>query len=77
MTSLLLTDPSLCIIYVKTTSTISEVSAESKDSCLCFGQVREISRVFELANGELSYVVEMATNLNSLQPHLKALLKKI
>ncbi|KAL6314458.1 hypothetical protein AAG906_025943 [Vitis piasezkii] len=40
-------------------------------------KVTEISRVFELVNGELSYVVQMATNLNSLQPHLKALLKKI
>ncbi|KAF8410949.1 hypothetical protein HHK36_003486 [Tetracentron sinense] len=40
-------------------------------------KVREITRVFEVVNGNLSYVVQMATNLNSLQPHLKALLKKL
>lgn len=40
-------------------------------------KVREISRVFKLVNGELSYVVEMATSLTSLQPHLKASLKKL
>ncbi|KAA8523383.1 hypothetical protein F0562_009806 [Nyssa sinensis] len=40
-------------------------------------KVREITRVFKLLNGELSYVVEMATNLTTLQPHLKALLKKL
>ncbi|XP_059661905.1 peroxynitrite isomerase Rv2717c [Cornus florida] len=40
-------------------------------------KVKEIARVFKLVNGELSYVVEMATHLTSLQPHLKALLKKL
>ncbi|XP_068657590.1 peroxynitrite isomerase Rv2717c [Aristolochia californica] len=40
-------------------------------------KVKEISRVFEMVNGELSYVVQMATNLNHLQPHLKALLRKL
>ncbi|KAL5972504.1 hypothetical protein ACLOJK_039308 [Asimina triloba] len=40
-------------------------------------KVKEITRVFEVVNGELSYVVQMATNLTNLQPHLKALLKKI
>ncbi|KAM3283365.1 peroxynitrite isomerase [Capsicum chacoense] len=40
-------------------------------------KVKEITRVFKLENGELSYVVEMATNLTALQPHLKALLKKL
>ncbi|XP_050230808.1 peroxynitrite isomerase Rv2717c [Mercurialis annua] len=40
-------------------------------------KVKEISRVFEFANGELSYIVQMATNLNNLQPHLKAVLKKV
>nr|XP_043621691.1 UPF0678 fatty acid-binding protein-like protein At1g79260 [Erigeron canadensis] len=40
-------------------------------------KVKEISRVFTLANEELSYVVEMATNLTSRQPHLKASLKKL
>ncbi|EYU33808.1 hypothetical protein ABFS82_08G158800 [Erythranthe guttata] len=40
-------------------------------------KVKEINRVFEMVNGELAYVVEMATNLTSLQTHLKALLKKI
>ena len=40
-------------------------------------KVREISRVFELVNEELSYVVQMATNLNGLHPHLKALLRKL
>ncbi|KAK6934773.1 THAP4-like, heme-binding beta-barrel domain [Dillenia turbinata] len=40
-------------------------------------KVREITRVFEILDGELSYVVQMATNLTSLQPHLKAVLKKL
>ncbi|GER48122.1 fatty acid-binding protein [Striga asiatica] len=40
-------------------------------------KVKEITRVFEIVNGELAYVVEMATNLTSLQTHLKAVLKKI
>ncbi|PIN20043.1 hypothetical protein CDL12_07261 [Handroanthus impetiginosus] len=40
-------------------------------------KVKEINRVFELVDGELTYVVEMATNLTSLQTHLKAALKKI
>lgn len=40
-------------------------------------QVKEITRVFKVVNGELSYVVEMATVITSLQPHLKALLKKV
>ncbi|XP_076892476.1 peroxynitrite isomerase Rv2717c-like [Bidens hawaiensis] len=40
-------------------------------------KVKEITRVFTLVNEELSYVVEMATNLTSLQPHLKASLKKL
>ncbi|GJX07969.1 UPF0678 fatty acid-binding protein-like protein [Tanacetum coccineum] len=39
--------------------------------------VKEISRVFTLVNEELTYVVEMATNLTSRQPHLKASLKKL
>ncbi|KAL8237763.1 hypothetical protein R6Q59_018844 [Mikania micrantha] len=40
-------------------------------------KVKEITRVFTLINEELSYVVEMSTNLNDLQPHLKASLKKL
>ncbi|RWR73039.1 UPF0678 fatty acid-binding protein-like protein isoform X1 [Cinnamomum micranthum f. kanehirae] len=40
-------------------------------------KVKEITRVFEVVNGELSYVVQMATNLTTLRPHLKALLKKL
>ncbi|KAI3753980.1 hypothetical protein L2E82_26047 [Cichorium intybus] len=40
-------------------------------------KVKEISRVFSLVDEELSYVVEMATNLTSRQPHLKASLKKL
>nr|GEU91775.1 hypothetical protein [Tanacetum cinerariifolium] len=40
-------------------------------------KVKEISRVFTLVNEELTYVVEMATNLTSRQPHLKASLKKL
>uniref|UniRef100_A0A5B7BLF2 Putative Calycin-like protein n=1 Tax=Davidia involucrata TaxID=16924 RepID=A0A5B7BLF2_DAVIN len=40
-------------------------------------KVREITRVFKLVDEELSYVVEMATNLTTLQPHLKASLKKL
>lgn len=40
-------------------------------------QVKEITRDFELVNGDLSYVVQMATNLTGIQPHLKALLKKL
>ncbi|GJN18076.1 hypothetical protein PR202_gb05196 [Eleusine coracana subsp. coracana] len=40
-------------------------------------QVKQITRDFQVVDGELSYVVQMATNATSLQPHLKALLKKI
>ncbi|CAA0818514.1 UPF0678 fatty acid-binding protein-like protein [Striga hermonthica] len=40
-------------------------------------KVKEITRVFEMVNGDLVYVVEMATDLTSLQTHLKAVLKKI
>ncbi|KAI3675632.1 hypothetical protein L1987_85223 [Smallanthus sonchifolius] len=40
-------------------------------------KVKEITRVFTLVDEELSYVVEMATNLTDLQPHLKAYLKKL
>ncbi|KAK3165075.1 hypothetical protein QOZ80_1AG0028620 [Eleusine coracana subsp. coracana] len=40
-------------------------------------KVKQITRDFQMVDGELSYVVQMATNATSLQPHLKALLKKI
>ncbi|KAL6206183.1 hypothetical protein ACLB2K_023432 [Fragaria x ananassa] len=40
-------------------------------------KVKEITRVFKLVDEELSYEVQMATNLNSLQPHLKASLKRV
>lgn len=40
-------------------------------------KVKEITREFVVANGTLSYVVQMATHLNSLQPHLKAVLSKL
>ncbi|GFQ07831.1 upf0678 fatty acid-binding protein-like protein at1g79260 [Phtheirospermum japonicum] len=40
-------------------------------------KVKEITRVFEIVNGELAYAVAMATNLTSLQSHLKGVLKKI
>ncbi|XP_065851925.1 peroxynitrite isomerase Rv2717c [Euphorbia lathyris] len=41
-------------------------------------KVKEISRVFEVVNGELCYVVHMATTgLTNLTPHLKAVLKKL
>ncbi|VVA95841.1 unnamed protein product [Arabis nemorensis] len=40
-------------------------------------KVKEISREFELVNGKLSYVVQMSTTTNHLQPHLKAMLDKI
>ena len=40
-------------------------------------KVKEITRVFKLVDGELSYEVQMATHLNSLQPHLKASLKRL
>ncbi|XP_051133819.1 peroxynitrite isomerase Rv2717c [Andrographis paniculata] len=40
-------------------------------------KVKEIHRAFEMVDGELVYVVEMATNLTSLQTHLKAILKKV
>ncbi|KAJ0986107.1 hypothetical protein J5N97_004463 [Dioscorea zingiberensis] len=40
-------------------------------------KVKDITRVFTMQNGELAYVVQMATHLTSLQPHLKALLKKL
>ncbi|CAA7402486.1 unnamed protein product [Spirodela intermedia] len=40
-------------------------------------KVKEITRVFEVTNGELSYIVQMATLLTTLQPHLKATLAKL
>ncbi|XP_030527243.1 peroxynitrite isomerase Rv2717c [Rhodamnia argentea] len=40
-------------------------------------KVKDITRVFNLVDGELSYVVEMATALTGLQPHLKAVLRKV
>ncbi|CAO2183263.1 unnamed protein product [Urochloa humidicola] len=40
-------------------------------------KVKQITRAFQVADGELSYIVQMATITTSLQPHLKALLKKI
>uniref|UniRef100_A0A0E0FR70 THAP4-like heme-binding domain-containing protein n=1 Tax=Oryza nivara TaxID=4536 RepID=A0A0E0FR70_ORYNI len=40
-------------------------------------KVKQITRAFQLVDGELTYVVQMATITTSLQPHLKALLKKI
>lgn len=40
-------------------------------------KVKEITRVFELNGSELRYVIEMATTTNDLQPHLRAMLKKI
>ncbi|XP_034212714.1 UPF0678 fatty acid-binding protein-like protein At1g79260, partial [Prunus dulcis] len=40
-------------------------------------KVREITRVFKLVDEELFYEVKMATNLTSLQPHLKASLQRI
>ncbi|OAY79347.1 UPF0678 fatty acid-binding protein-like protein At1g79260 [Ananas comosus] len=40
-------------------------------------KVKEITRNFKVVDGELSYVVQMATTMTSLQPHLKALLRKI
>ncbi|KAF5468781.1 hypothetical protein F2P56_012907 [Juglans regia] len=40
-------------------------------------KVKEITRVFRLIGGDLSYEVEMATNSTSLQPHLRASLKKL
>ncbi|KAF5728137.1 hypothetical protein HS088_TW21G00301 [Tripterygium wilfordii] len=40
-------------------------------------KVKEITRIFELVNGELTYVVQMATNITALEPHLKAVLKKL
>nr|POE93873.1 upf0678 fatty acid-binding protein-like protein [Quercus suber] len=40
-------------------------------------KVEKITRVFQLIGGDLSYVLQMATNATSLQPHLKASLKKL
>ncbi|ONM39329.1 THAP domain-containing protein 4 [Zea mays] len=40
-------------------------------------KVKQITRTFQVADGELSYVVQMATITTSLQPHLKALLRRI
>lgn len=40
-------------------------------------KVKQIARAFQVLDGELSYIVQMATITNSLQPHLKALLKRI
>ena len=38
--------------------------------------MKQITRTFQMADGELSYVVQMATITTSLQPHLRALLKR-
>ena len=47
-------------------------------SCFsCYKQVKDITRTFKLVDGELTYEVEMATGSVSLQPHLKASLKKL
>ncbi|KAL1813787.1 hypothetical protein ACET3Z_023852 [Daucus carota] len=40
-------------------------------------KVKDITRTFKLVDGELTYEVEMATGSVSLQPHLKASLKKL
>lgn len=40
-------------------------------------KVKEITRHFMIENEKLSYVVEMATNVTSLQTHLRATLEKI
>ncbi|KAM0898423.1 hypothetical protein ACQ4PT_021950 [Festuca glaucescens] len=40
-------------------------------------KVKQIARAFQVVDGELSYTVQMATITNNLQPHLKALLKRI
>uniref|UniRef100_J3L2W3 THAP4-like heme-binding domain-containing protein n=1 Tax=Oryza brachyantha TaxID=4533 RepID=J3L2W3_ORYBR len=40
-------------------------------------KVKQITRAFQVVDGELSYVVQMATITSSLQPHLKALLKMV
>ncbi|KAL3499513.1 hypothetical protein ACH5RR_038606 [Cinchona calisaya] len=40
-------------------------------------KVKEINREFKVVNDELTYVVEMGTNVTSLQSHLKASLKKV
>ncbi|KAK3042685.1 hypothetical protein RJ639_000937 [Escallonia herrerae] len=40
-------------------------------------KVKEITQAIKFDNGELCYVVEMATNLTSRLPHLKASLKKL
>ncbi|KAG8365303.1 hypothetical protein BUALT_Bualt18G0090500 [Buddleja alternifolia] len=56
-----------------------QISVKLKSALVGNGsKVNEIHRVFELINGEeLSYVVEMATILTSLQTHLKACLRKL
>ncbi|RYQ95917.1 hypothetical protein Ahy_B08g091300 isoform B [Arachis hypogaea] len=40
-------------------------------------KVKEIRRCFRMVDGTLCYDVEMATNTITLQPHLKAALKKL
>ncbi|KAG4947690.1 hypothetical protein JHK87_043697 [Glycine soja] len=40
-------------------------------------KVKEIRRCFQLVDGNLCYDVQMATNTITLQPHLKASLKKL
>lgn len=44
---------------------------------ICFQQVKEIRRAFKATDTELSYTVQMATHNTNLEPHLKAILKKI
>ncbi|XP_020237522.1 UPF0678 fatty acid-binding protein-like protein At1g79260 [Cajanus cajan] len=40
-------------------------------------KVKEIRRCFQLVDGKLCYDIQMATNTITLQPHLKAALKKL
>lgn len=40
-------------------------------------KVKSISRSFKVSGDELEYSVSMSTNTQSLQPHLRAVLKKV
>ncbi|GMN55513.1 hypothetical protein TIFTF001_024641 [Ficus carica] len=61
----------------KVTALLEAMESFLCDYYWCKYRVKEITRVFELKDGELSYVVQMATNLTRLEPHLKAVLKKL
>nr|CAB3473892.1 unnamed protein product [Digitaria exilis] len=73
----------LTILQIRINQTKGSYDAEKKTVTLQSelvgnaSKVKQITRAFQVADRELSYIVQVATITTSLQPHLKALLKKI